>query len=247
MQSAIPYLGQLLSYHIKTRTVDTFTQAILTSFTKLPATTPTPQNTYQNASSSAVLNHRFLDQLSKAVHGFLTPGQVPDLTQSILRQLQSSLEDFEERASRTSKNDEGPRKKRKRERQSLSASDTDPDHAAVVFALMTSVAAVALTALPFNTVLEEVQQSVRSEIQEFYSKSVRGKLKKALKACLNDTSNVWGWQLVAISALRLRYYLINSSLVADNDTKTPSKLLSLLKLDDILPELRVEIVSGQFL
>ncbi|CAL1696498.1 unnamed protein product [Somion occarium] len=241
MQSAIPYLGQLLSYHIKTRTVDTFTQAILTSFTKLPATTPTPQNTYQNASSSAVLNHRFLDQLSKAVHGFLTPGQVPDLTQSILRQLQSSLEDFEERASRTSKNDEGPRKKRKRERQSLSASDTDPDHAAVVFALMTSVAAVALTALPFNTVLEEVQQSVRSEIQEFYSKSVRGKLKKALKACLNDTSNVWGWQLVAISALRLRYYLINSSLVADNDTKTPSKLLSLLKLDDILPELRVEI------
>ncbi|KAK7694415.1 hypothetical protein QCA50_001601 [Cerrena zonata] len=235
---ALPYLGKVLSFHTKTRTVDVFTDACLTFLTGQSTVTHNPRIIYEISSSSAIFNHSFLDQLSKAIHGFLTPNQVPELTRSILGYLQTRIEDFEESISRASQNDDSSRKKRKRDKQTT---PIDPDQAALVFALTAKIAVIALTSLPLQIVLDDVQQSVKQDIQEFYDGVIRRILKVAPKACLNDTNNVWGWQIVTSSILKFSYHLLDSQLVTDDENSSSPKLFKVLKAPEILPELRVEI------
>lgn len=239
LPNALSYLGKVLSFHTKTRTVDAFTNACLTFLTNQSTVTQNPRLIYETASSSAMFNHAFLDQLSKAIHGFLTPGQVPELAQTVIRYLQSRIEDFKESISRSSQNDDSSKKKRKRDKQTA---PFDPDQAAVVFALTSKIAAITLTSLPLQIVLDDVQASVKTELQEFYDGVIRRVLIIVPKACLGDTNNTWSWQLVTSSVLRFGYYLSDSQLVTDDASPSPA-LSEMLKTSEILPELRIEIVG----
>ena len=240
LPNALPYLGKVLNFHTKTRTVDAFTDACFMFLASQTAMTQSPRIIYETVSSSAMFNHTFLDQLSKAIHGFLTPGQVQELTQNVLRYLQSRIEDFEEAISRSSQNDDSSRKKRKRDKQT---SSVDPDQAAVVFALTSKLAAITLTAVPFQIILDDVHQSVKNDIREFYDDTIRRILKIAPQACLDNTNNAWSWQIVTSSILKLGYYLSDSQLVTGDDSPSSPELFKLLKTAELLPELRVEIVS----
>ena len=68
-------------------------------------------------------------------------------------------------------------------------------------------------------------------------------LKKAPQACLDNTNNAWSWQIVTSSILKLGYYLSDSQLVTGDDSPSSPELFKLLETAELLPELRVEIVS----
>ncbi|KAH8100543.1 Urb2/Npa2 family-domain-containing protein [Cristinia sonorae] len=234
VQHSGTYLQQLLEYHAKTRTLDIYVTASFHAFTSLSSVDN--RTLYISALSGPLLHHTHLESISRSARTYFTPGQVLETAQSIIRRLKDLLEEWE------NVHTEGivrPKKKRKLDSPSDSAVLT-----MVKFVLVARFSAAVLASLPLHFLLPDVQSAVRNTIQEALD-TLSSKLRTAFKAVEKSDGDSWGWQLLIIAILSLRYALANTSdlrLSLESGDKTISKMLSCVKASHVFPELRVEIL-----
>lgn len=125
---AYKFLHHLLDFHTKTRTMHTYIHSLLTSLHHPPP--------YQTAWTSPLLDSRHLDRLARAIHGFLTPGQVGDVVRGILGGLKVGVVD--------EACDGHPRKHGRGE-------------VVVCYVLTCAIASIVLSSLPLHSLTGEVR------------------------------------------------------------------------------------------
>ncbi|KAI0690683.1 Urb2/Npa2 family-domain-containing protein [Cytidiella melzeri] len=245
-------LKHILEYNAQTRSADAVVDLLLTAFGSHTFTSLSSSygSLYITAATTALLHHAFLDDLSKFVYAFTTPGQISTIIQNTLEHLRVASFEFEQRSKLGSTEDDSvPRKKRKTEKGSLSASD-GIESFAISFATLAGIASVALTSLPLHLLQDNDRRVVVGTIQEYYG-SFKATLKNASKRiCSGDSSSTWSWQIVASAMIRLRYALGSDrtlQLDTEGNAKVIVKFSPLLKVEGLLPQLRIEILRTWFM
>lgn len=232
------FLQQLMDYHTKTRTMDVYVDATLQAVFALSPTKDT-RSLYAASLSGPLLHHSYLDSLSRSVRSYLTPGQVSETTQSIARHLATLLEDWQASSSSAKIQAERPKKKCKVD----NTSSDDTALSALKFSLVARIAASVLTALPLHSLLPDARREVQATIHEFIG-SISSILRNAFRA-IEKSDDSWGWQLLSIAVLHLRYRVATASellLTSESEEKLLAKMLSCLGVSHVTPELRVVIV-----
>jgi hypothetical protein len=220
------------------------------TFTQLPKAN---LELYTIATSSLFLHHAFLAKLSNFIHGFTTPGQISKITQSTLERLRAACAEFEEFAKSASSEDDGtPRKKRKTSKGSQASTSTGVDSSAISCVMTAGIASAVLTSLPLHLLPEDERQSVLHAVQEYFdaSQPLLKHASKQIPAGSGSGSGTQNWQIVASALLHLRFALSSErrlQLETDGNTKVVKKLIPLLRMDTLMSQLRVEIVSMHFL
>ena len=203
---------------------------------------------YITAATSPLHHHAFLDKLSKFIRAFTTPGQVPRVAQTTIESLNGLAADFEEASKVVSNEDDStPRKKRKTEHGSQTTLRT-PEPSAIAFAMTAGIASVVFTSLPLHLLQVDDFESVTGTIREYFDAS-QSLLKRVMKRIAGSGPTAWIYQIVASGLLRLRYALNSEKrlqLGAEGNQKVLERLDTLLNTEDLLPQLRVEIVSRSY-
>ncbi|KAL7285691.1 hypothetical protein ACG7TL_000796 [Trametes sanguinea] len=186
--SALQYLDLLLDYDSKTRNLPSSIMHISEAFAvqHLQRIPGGPRSAYEVASSGPLTSLPFLDALSRAIHSFLTPGQVLETVKDVSQAVHEAYERYLEVETKLSADrGEGPRKKRKK--QGLVVEDrTEPEYYAVSFALMARTMVAVLRSLPLHTLTDDARVDAE----------------KAL-----DRRDSWHWQVIILGGLRLHYDL----------------------------------------
>ncbi|KAI8995332.1 Urb2/Npa2 family-domain-containing protein [Trametes punicea] len=241
--SALRYLELLLEYDSKTRNLPSVIMHIAAAFSvqhlhRIPGS---PRSAYELASAGPFTSLAFLDELSRAVYSFLTPGQVLDTIAVVSQTLKDALQQFLERdAELSADRGEGPRKRRKK-RASTVGDRTEPEYSAVSFALMARTMVVVLRSLPLHTLTEDVHLEAVNAIGEVLPVVACRALQDALQS---DKRSDWHWQMVGVGALRLRYGLVRMpELQRQLQLEQPVLTAMLLSVSEpgIAPELFVEL------
>ncbi|CCM02194.1 uncharacterized protein FIBRA_04274 [Fibroporia radiculosa] len=248
--TALPYLDLLLEYHMKTRTIPNFIYSWTDAFSVqyLRSSLEDPQHVYRLVASSPLFCFPYLDRLSKAIHGFVTPGQIKELADNMIQRLYSLFKEFRELdKKRTADDGRGPRKRRKKDLEvtPVIGGDSTPDLIAVTFSLSARAAVVVLSSLPMHSTSEEIREETRNSFREACTALVPRALKGASKAMsTDDRRSSWGWQMVATASLRVYHSLavirqLHLNLRCDQHVFRDLILAS--ELDDVVPEYMLEI------
>ncbi|PCH33433.1 hypothetical protein WOLCODRAFT_147530 [Wolfiporia cocos MD-104 SS10] len=250
-ESVVAYLDHLLEFHSRTRTIDVLVSHWLDAYSiqQLQNVPQEPRHVYQLASSGPLLCFAFLDRVEKAIHGFLTPGQIPEIVTKALRRFEDVLKQFRAQVKQNAADDGvGSRKKRKKHRLSSPSGEThvDPDWLAVEFAMLAKTIAHIINSVPVQSMLASAREELRNIIMESH-KSIVSRASKGVLKALNEENrrDTWSWQVVATAALRFHYGLASAShldLHVPYDGDAATKLRSLILADEILPEFAVEII-----
>lgn len=246
------FLNLILEYHSKTRTINVHISHWLEAFSTrhLQVVSNQAYEVYQIASSGPLLCYAYFDRLEKSIHNFLTPGQITELVDDVLQKIRNAFQQFEELAKKAAAdNGDGTKKKRKRAFTSASSgSGTNPEWAAVTFALLSRATILVLTSLPLHSVLEDVRRNVYRSIEASCSSIIPQALKGAFKVLgTNDFASSRGWQTVGNAALRVLYGLeaapqLQLRIRCDDDLYP--EMLTKVTLDETLPEFSLEMVRG---
>ncbi|KAI0963291.1 hypothetical protein AcW1_000407 [Taiwanofungus camphoratus] len=244
------FLNLILEYHSKTRTINVHISHWLEAFSTrhLQVVSNQAYEVYQIASSGPLLCYAYFDRLEKSIHNFLTPGQITELVDDVLQKIQNAFQQFEELAKKAAAdNGDGTKKKRKRAFTSApSGSGTNPEWAAVTFALLSRATILVLTSLPLHLVLEDVRRNVYRSIEASCSSIIPQALKGAFKVLgTNDFTSSRGWQTVGNAALRVLYGLeaapqLQLRIRCDDDLYP--EMLTKVTLDETLPEFSLEMM-----
>ncbi|EED81249.1 predicted protein [Postia placenta Mad-698-R] len=197
--------------------------------------------------SSALFSFTFLDRLTKAIHGFLTPGQVQDVTKLVLQYLRDTFKEFKEQDKRfTADEGSGARKKSRRSGTTVSVDGhPNPELAAVTFASAARAVGLVVGSLPLHIIPEEACEEIRSLVGDVHSHVIPHALKGSYKAMeAADRRETWAWQIVAAAALRVHYELSTArvlKLELGSDSSATSQLRIFLQHDGTVPEFSVEI------
>ena len=243
----------LLEYDAKTRSLPSAIAYVSEAFSvhHLERIPGGPQAAYRVASAGPLTSLPFLDELSRVVHSFLTPGQVLDLIGEVARRLADAYDGFREcEARRTADRGDGPRKKRKKERDAPAPAPSAGDgragaeHLAVSFALVARTMVVVLRALPLQSLADEGRAEAERRVREVHAAVAARVLADAFGGA--GRREEWAWQVVGAGALRLHYGLscargLPPQPPLDRDLLTA--ILGCVGEEDTSPELVVEIVS----
>ena len=241
-----------MDYAAKTRTLISYISTVLAAFAPLHlrAISQVNRQAHRVASSGPFFDFTYLDRFAKCIQTSLTPGQVPETVQAVLKDLRSAFDDFKEQsAAAVADSGVGARKKRKTNSPRKSAGDVDDEISAISFSLVCRTAAVVLSSLPMHLLLEDAQQEIQSLISDSHSVVVVGALKDALDALEQGGRNdTWAVQLVAATALRFHYLLSsarNLRLQSQEIETGPifERMLKACSTEETIPELAMEIVS----
>lgn len=250
--AAHEFLSLALSFHTKTRTLPTHISHLIDSCT-LPRhfSSFSIRPSYDRLVASPALTIVHLNKLSMAVRTFITPGQTLDTARRVLVVLRGIWERFRD-VEKSAEADHGRRvcKRRRTSECSANTRKEDVDAGAVTFMLAARIATVVLTSLPLHTISEAEQTNVKSTVVESLDGFVREAILAGTDAIISGCSDmgheVWATQVVAAAALRLRYMLQmsgQSQCVLGDQNDSSELAAAVLKVDDYLPEFRVEIVS----
>ncbi|EMD41711.1 hypothetical protein CERSUDRAFT_128752 [Gelatoporia subvermispora B] len=245
--SVLTYLGLVLDHHAKIRSMLPFMLQLLDAFSTpwLQNTEELPRTVYQLASSGPLLFPTFLDRLAKAVHTYLTPGQLAETADAILEKLRTAYDEFTEAQAQAAADfGDGSRKKRKKDRrESLPATgQADPDWAAVKFSLLSQVVVLCLTSLPLHTVLDDVRQNVQHAIREAITAILPTAVTSACRG--EERRHTWAAQLVGAAALRVHYSLVTARRIQFDslcDKNLRSVMLDAVKSEETMPQLSLEM------
>lgn len=250
----LTYLDLLLSYHGKTRSVNMIISLWHDAFSmqNLQAGPDDARDTFGLVNSSALFSFTFLDRLAKAIHGFLTPGQVQDVTKLVLQNLRDTFKEFKEQDKRfTADEGSGARKKSRRSGTTVSVDGhPNPELAAVTFASAARAVGLVVESLPLHVIPEEAREEIRCLVGDVHSHVIPRALKGSYKAMeATDRRETWAWQIVAAAALRVHYELSTArvlKLELGFDSSAISQLRIFLQHDGTVPEFSVEIVRSFF-
>ena len=194
--------------------------------------------------------HAYLEKLSTALHGFLTPGQIPELAGHVLTELSSAATSFVGIESRSAADEgERPRKKRKGLQTGSTPPLADADDLACRVVVLSGIAAVVLGSSPLQTLQDGVRAEVLQTVQSSYT-SLQAVITKGLKRLRReDRADSWAWEAVTVAVLRLQYRLSSAPqlhIPIEQDEKALTRMAELLKVETLLPELRVTMVRCAF-
>ncbi|KAI0670121.1 Urb2/Npa2 family-domain-containing protein [Trametes maxima] len=209
VKSALEYTNLLLEYDSKTRNLPISIMHLSEAFSvkHLQRIPGGPKAAYEVASAGPLTSLPFFDELSRAVHNFLTPGQVLETISDVSRTLKEAYDSFQEREARLSADrGDGPRKKRKKDT-SVSEDRTEPEYYAVSFALVARTMVVVLRSLPLHTLTEDGRLEAQSAIGEVYRTVTSQALRDGLLQF--ERMEAWHWQTVVTGALRLHHGLVH--------------------------------------
>lgn len=248
ISSALQYLEILLEYDSKTRNLPSTIAHLSEAFSvhHLERIPGGPPAVYRLASAGPLTSLPFLDELSRAVHNFLTPGQVVDTAREVVRTLKDVYERFSERGAKVmADHGDGPRKKRRKDTPLPSEGPSELEYHAVAFALVAKVMVVVLRSLPLHTLTEAVRAEAEQLIAEGHATVAIRALEEGFGK--TDRRESWPWQLVLTGALHLHYGLAlapASRVQGQVHGSIPSAILSCLSSHGTTPELIVEMVSA---
>ncbi|RPD63168.1 hypothetical protein L227DRAFT_573006 [Lentinus tigrinus ALCF2SS1-6] len=206
-----------------------------------------PQAVYEHLSAGVLTSLPFLDDLSRVVHGFLTPGQVLEIIRAVSRTLQDAYTGYLEREGKVAADrGDGPRKKRKKDAEPADGTSKH-EYFAVSFALTARLLVVVLRSLPLHTVTDDVRMEAERLIAEAYFAAALQPLADGLGNAKRP--GMRGWQFVLAGALRLHYGLARApglSLPGILDESVSSALLLCVSSVATTSELVVEVFRTLF-
>lgn len=158
----------------------------------------TAKDAYCAAFASPLLIHAHLSNLSRSLHAFLTPGQIPELVETIVNRFSEAVERFDESVRRAAADEgEGARKKRRKSHQVLSASSSGGSdgvqYRALGLSMLARLASVLLRAVPLRSLPQDAREGVISDIQVFckgVTSMVKDGVKKARHAQEEDRASL---------------------------------------------------------
>lgn len=240
MQSYLSLLDLLITYHSKTRKIDAYIDLLFSTFSCHDTTSTLGglHQTYQLSLTGPLFQITHMKQLSTAIQRFLTDSQaskIAGVTFGVLTKVWEQLHSKETRVEALDGVDSRREEERPRD-----------ERTAVVFSLSAHFAVIILSSLPLPSISranrEQLDQHLK-DIRHLTQRTTRKAFKKILKA-RHDA--VWPNSIVAVASLRLQYALDSHGTLPSSqgqDDKYYNKLLEVLQVDDLLPELRLEAVS----
>lgn len=247
--SASGLLALCISYHSRARSLPQLLGQIQAVFTPLAFAQGSIRELYPRASSSPILGQDFFAGLAKAIHTFITPGQVLSTAQDLIHALTLAHETFTRLAAQSAGDSGlGSRKKARKSRTSTGANASlemaEVDAAAVSFAFLARLAACVLPALPGQTVTSEIQEEVRECLHQadfvkddlFLPEPLDGEDRR---------SDSWATHIVLAAALRLNYALQAATRLEFPvlQAERQAMLVNVHQRANVLPELFLEAVN----
>lgn len=245
---AAQFLELGLDHHKKTRTLPAYFAVILDALGQVTDNmdSSSPYDTYEAILGGPIFEDSHVEKLTKALRGFVTPGQCLGL----LKQTKGALERLypDPSGQQGIPDMEKPRGSRKRRKLDPEPT-TCPPAQAVGFALVCSIIAVVWPSLPIHSLTDESRSEGVNEIQGVGGSVLAPLLSAGVKRERGDearsASRLWSRDIITSSALRLQYALSIYTPLGFKptyDAKVEPRMLRLLKLSDVLPELKIEIV-----
>lgn len=241
-KSANVFLNLLLDFHTKTRTLHTYSYALIDACTSLPSITSleSPQELYGPAHTSAILMHTHLSSLGQALRTFLTPTQVKEAVQ-ITTTLKETFNIYQNLSSliKTSEMEaEGrPRKKRRKSEPpaglATSKDTREVDAHALSLSLTFKFAALFLSNLPSSFVTADIRDAVHEAGVWAIGASLSLLSKKTSKIS-------WADQVTGATLLRFAYHL--SAWKFTGKLGDMRVLLEVVRIEEVEGELVLEIV-----
>ncbi|KAH8114627.1 hypothetical protein DFH11DRAFT_1543891 [Phellopilus nigrolimitatus] len=245
-------LHELLDFHSKTRTIPVFLAVLI--------------DCLSNSSGSLAatfLSLAHLEGLSRAIKGFLTPGQTPETVQAVLEALEAVWityadssgsddtmdvdEDANDRASNTKSANGRKQKRRKTDEPAVPMSPKE--RAALSYSFVARAVAVILPSLPFSTLPESSYATVCSSISEAWEKF----LGNAAQSAFSEKTNApcWTDQIVTAATLRIRHAFATCSSLRSLNTLDARMIpcgmtAGLIRFAETTPELIVELLRSFF-
>ncbi len=242
------YLQLLLEYDSKTRDLPSAIVHVSEAFSvpHLERIPDGPLAAYRLASSSPLTSQPFLDKLARAVHNFLTPGQVLETISDVSRSLKDAYECFVERdAGQSADRGGGPRKKRRKSAAQPSNDYSDSEYHAISFALIARNMTVVLRSLPLHSLTHDTRAEAERSVREVYAAVATRALVDGLGNI--DRSGSQPWQFIVIGALRLHYGLARAPalrLELPLGHELLSDMLKCVSSACVIPEVVVEMVCS---
>ena len=240
MQSYLILLDLLLTYHSKTRKIDIYIDFLFSTFSCHDTTSALGglHQAYQLSLTGPLFQITHMKQLSTAIQRFLTDGQASKTAGVIFGFLTNVREQLHSREIGLEAPD-GVDSHREEEQYR-------DKRAAVVFSLSAHFAVTVLSSLPLQSISkanrERLDQHLKN-IRHLTQSITRKALRNILKA---RHEGVWLNSIIAVASLRLQYALDGHGTPPssqEQDDKHHNKLLEVLRVDGLLPELRLEAVS----
>ncbi|KAL1762420.1 hypothetical protein FB107DRAFT_199085 [Schizophyllum commune] len=157
-------LSILLDYYSKTRTLDTYVDALATAILGADLTSSTPTETYRNCYSSPIFQAAHLDRLADAISSFITPSQIPPQIETAVTRLTALWDEYQSTTSERKEpaSPDSPRKRRKVEASSTASPTSEK---ATRLSLLCALLSVVATALPirFLSVDQQAQYTISAE------------------------------------------------------------------------------------
>lgn len=211
------------------------------------------QEVYRNCLLGSLLSSAFLVELSRAVKGFLTPGQTADAAHVCLHVLRDAWTAFfaESESEAISFNDmadllNGSGSGRQRWRNIDDLSLNSANIAALSYSLGGRLVATVLPSLPFSTLSASVHSSIRSDISELYSVFA-----EKATTIVSSSDSSWTEQIIAAVTLRIGHALtmcpyLHSIDALSSHTALGSRISAMANSLQTVPELMVEMVLALF-
>ena len=193
-------------------------------------------------------SYNHLEIFSKALRTYVTPGQVPEVVQTVVHSLSTALVAFQEAAALGSRENTGePKKKRRKAGVETSSQDeaaTNPELCATSIALFSTLVSVVVSSVPYQIVQDDVFEAIAGSIRELFDLLEEAAVTN-LRYIKKEPDESWASQAVLSTLIRLRYAIasirrLNISIPIKG--KLATKMISAVQMESVLPELRLELV-----
>ena len=209
-----------------------------------------PYGTYATIIGGPIFEESHTEKLRQALRGFVTPGQCLEFLVHTKGKLKQACS--EPSGEQFIPGEDSSEQSRKRRRLDLDPSTCSPA-GAINFSFVGGIVAIIWTSLPFHSLVDESRLEAANEIQDVNPSVIGPLLAVGLKRKRDEqgrsTSRSWSRDVIVSSALKLEYALSSSTSLnyhPTHDPKIESRMLRLLELSDVLPELKIEIVNHRF-
>ncbi|KAJ3919471.1 Urb2/Npa2 family-domain-containing protein [Lentinula edodes] len=248
VEPALELLDIILQYHVKTRSVPLYIDALMTVSFRETVCGHDCQKVYERICHSAGLHPSHLDRLGKCVYEFLPLNQTIAAARNVTKRMETLWEEYHSWSR--SLDEDNPRKRRKVD--SGSSVNGAANGITLRFSTAATFASVVLSSFSADSVPKESQQELETLLNDFSSKVVLHSLSKMFKGMSKKAEkSLWSDEVIISADLRLRYALdLQRSPTISVDAKCSSKLTQrMLESIDVisLPELRVELFRTFFI
>ncbi|KAJ3882298.1 Urb2/Npa2 family-domain-containing protein [Lentinula edodes] len=248
VEPALELLDIILQYHVKTRSVPLYIDALMTVSFRETVCGPGCQKAYERICHSAGLHPSHLDRLGKCVYEFLPLNQTITAARNVTKRMETLWEEYHSWSR--SLDEDNPRKRRKVD--SGGSVNGAANGIILRFSTAATFASVMLSSFSADSVPKESQQELETLLNDFSSQVVLHSLTKMFKGMSKKAEkSLWSDEVIISADLRLRYSLdLQRSPTISVDAKCSSKLTQrMLESIDVisLPELQVELFRTFFI